>query len=315
MPASSEPTIATVGAGGERLGEIAGIFDAAIGDHRRVGLLRRLDAVHDRGELRHADAGDDARGADRARADADLDGVGAGVDQRLGAFAVATLPATTCTLFDILLDAVDGVEHHLRMAVRGVDHDEIDAGVDQRLGARIALVADRGRRGDAQPPLLVLAGVRIGDRLLDVLHGDQADAAILIVDHQQLLDAVLVQQPLGLVLADAFADGDQAILGHQLGDLLLRIGGEAHVAVGQDADQLAGLSSTTGMPEMRLSAISLSASASVASGWMVSGLTTMPVSNFLTCRTCAACSLRLEIAMDDADAAGLRHGDRHLRSR
>ena len=46
----------------------------------------RLDRLHDRGELGHADAGDDARGADRARADADLDGVGAGVDERLGAF-------------------------------------------------------------------------------------------------------------------------------------------------------------------------------------------------------------------------------------
>ena len=50
-------------------------------------FARRLDGVHDGGELRHADAGDDARGADRARPDADLDGVGAGVDQRPGAVA------------------------------------------------------------------------------------------------------------------------------------------------------------------------------------------------------------------------------------
>ena len=127
------------------------------------------------------------------------------------------------------------------MAVRGVDHDQIDAGFDQPLGAVITLVADRGRRGDAQPPLLVLAGVRIGDRLLDVLHRDQPDAAISRVDHQQLLDAVLMQQPLGFVLADAFADRDQPVLGHQLGDGLTHVGGEAHVAVGQDADQLAGL--------------------------------------------------------------------------
>jgi MFS family permease len=45
---------------------------------------------------------------------------------------------------------------------------------------------------------------------------------------------------------------------------------------------------------------------------MVSGLTTMPDSNFLTCRTWAAWP-RLEIAVDDADAAGLRHRDRHPR--
>ena len=126
------------------------------------------------------------------------------------------------------------------MAVRGVDHHEIDAGLDQPLGAVEALVADRGRGGDAQAPLLVLAGVRIGDRLLDVLHRDQADAAILVVDHQQLLDPVLVQEALGLVLADALAHGDEPLLGHQLGHLLARVGGEAHVAVGEDADELAG---------------------------------------------------------------------------
>ena len=41
---------------------------------------------------------------------------------------------------------------------------------------------------------------------------------------------------------------------------------------------------------MRWVAISARASASVWSGWMVSGLTTMPDSNFLTRRTWAACS-------------------------
>ena len=83
---------------------------------------------------------------------------------------------------------------------------------------------------------------RHGDvcRLLDILDGDQADAAILVIDHQQLLDAVLMQQPLGLVLADAFAHGDEIFLRHQFGNLLARIGGKAHVAVGEDADQLAG---------------------------------------------------------------------------
>ena len=41
--------------------------------------------ICDRRDLRHADAGDDARRADRARTDADLDAVGAVVDERLGA--------------------------------------------------------------------------------------------------------------------------------------------------------------------------------------------------------------------------------------
>ena len=107
------------------------------------------------------------------------------------------------------------------MAVRGVDHDHVDAGIDQPLGALEAVVADRGRGGDAQAALLVLAGERMRDRLLDVLDGDQADAAILVVDHQQLLDAVLVQQALGLVLADALAHRDEVFVRHQLGDRLV----------------------------------------------------------------------------------------------
>ena len=49
------------------------------------------------------------------------------------------------------------------------------------------------------------------------------------------------------------------------------------------------LPSTTGMPEMRLAFMTASASASVASGPIVNGFTTMPDSNFLTCRTSSAC--------------------------
>ena len=89
--------------------------------------------------------------------------------------------------------------------------------------------------------MFVLAGMRIGHRLLDVLHGDQTDAAILIVDHQQFLDPMLVQEALGLVLAHALAHRDQPLLGHQLGDPLPRISGEADVAIGENADELAGM--------------------------------------------------------------------------
>ena len=126
------------------------------------------------------------------------------------------------------------------MAVRGVDHDDVAFRLDQRHGARIAVFADAGRGGDAQAAALVLAGVGIFLRLLDVLDGDEADAAIGVVDDENLLDAVLMQQPLGLVRLHAFAHGDEIVLGHQLAHRLARIVGEAHVAVGQDADQLAG---------------------------------------------------------------------------
>src|SRR6516164_4333834 len=41
--------------GGDRLGEVAGEFDAAIGDHRHTRLAALGDGIDDRGELRDAD--------------------------------------------------------------------------------------------------------------------------------------------------------------------------------------------------------------------------------------------------------------------
>src|ERR1700724_4143431 len=100
------------------------------------------------------------------------------------------------------------------MAMRGIDHHEIDASLDQPLSARKAQIADGGRGGYPQASLLVLAGMRVGDRLLDILDGDEADAAILRIDYEQLLDPVLVQKALGFLLGDAFAHGDELLLRH-----------------------------------------------------------------------------------------------------
>ena len=66
-------------------------------------------------------------------------------------------------------------------------------------GARVALRPDAGGGGDAQPAEFVLVGERVGLRLVHVLDGDQSDAAVGVVHHQQLLDAVAVQQAPGLV--------------------------------------------------------------------------------------------------------------------
>ena len=90
-------------------------------------------ALGDRGDHRHADAGDDARGADRAGADPDLDGVDAEIAERSVASAVATLPATRSTFGVQLTDAAHHVEHALGVAVRRIDDEHVDAGVRRAL--------------------------------------------------------------------------------------------------------------------------------------------------------------------------------------
>ena len=107
------------------------------------------------------------------------------------ASGVATLPATTCTLLDKRLMRSTVPMHARRMPVGGVHHHHVHVGLDQRLGALVAVLAHADGGGDAQPAERVLHGGRIGLRLVHVLHGDEADAAVLLVHHQKLLDAVL----------------------------------------------------------------------------------------------------------------------------
>ncbi len=173
------------------------------------GGLRGFDSRHDGGELRHADAGDDARGADRARADTDLDRIRTGIDQRLGAISGGDVAGHDANRVRQLLDAGDRIENALRMAVRGIDDDQVDAGFDQTLGALEAIIADADGGGGAKTALRILGGVGVQLRLLDVLDGDEADAAAVAVDDQQLFDAVRVQQALGLLLVDVFLDRDR----------------------------------------------------------------------------------------------------------
>ena len=82
VPASRLPIITAVRPGRDRLDDVARGAHAAIGDRRHAALAAGGGGFQHRGELRHADAGDDARGADAARADADLHRVRAGLDQR-----------------------------------------------------------------------------------------------------------------------------------------------------------------------------------------------------------------------------------------
>ena len=115
VPANRRAEHHRVGTGGDRLGDVARVADAAVGDQRHAAAAERRGDVADRGDLRHADAGDDARGADRARADADLDAVGAARRPApRAASAVAMLPPITCDRRVLALDPAHPLEHALR---------------------------------------------------------------------------------------------------------------------------------------------------------------------------------------------------------
>jgi len=114
-----------VGAGSDRLGDVAGEPHPAVGDQRHAGFFEGRGDVLDRGDLGNADAGHDARGADRSRADPDLHGVGPGIDQRLGPVRGGDVAAITSALPEFFLTQRRPVEHALRVPMRGVDHDRV----------------------------------------------------------------------------------------------------------------------------------------------------------------------------------------------
>src|SRR5688572_9674977 len=187
-----------LGAGRDHLRDVAGEADAAVSDDRDVATLDAADGGENGGQLWHADAGDDAGRTDRADAHADLDGVGPGLHEGARAVFRADVAGDDVELGVLLLDVADGVQDVSGVAVRGVDGEYVDARADQRLDARLAIRPDADRAADAEAAALVLAGIRVVGGLLDVLHRDEAAEPHVVVDDEQLLDAVLVQDVLRL---------------------------------------------------------------------------------------------------------------------
>ena len=92
VPASIEPSITASAPGGDRLRDVSGVADAAVGDHRDVLAGERLRGVVDSRYLGHADAGDDTGRADRPGPDAELHRIRARIDERERAVAGRDVP-------------------------------------------------------------------------------------------------------------------------------------------------------------------------------------------------------------------------------
>ena len=90
---------------------------------------------------------------------------------------------------------------------------------------------------------LVTGGVGILHSLLNILNGDKALQAHVLVHNGELLNAVAPQDFLGVLQCGAHRRGDQVVLGHHVLDGLVKVAAlhKAHVPVGDDAHQHAVL--------------------------------------------------------------------------
>ena len=119
-----------------------------------VSLRRRgRGAVHDGGQLRHPDAGNDARGADGPRSDAHLHRIGTGLDEGEGGLGGRHIAGNHLYRVGKPLDVAYLLENAAGMAVGGIDDDRIDTGRDQRFGAGKAFRAGAGGSRRPQPAL------------------------------------------------------------------------------------------------------------------------------------------------------------------
>jgi hypothetical protein len=120
---------------------------------------------------------------------------------------------------------------------------------------------------------------------------------------------VLVQQALGLVAVDVLAHGDQPLLGHEGPHELGLVVGEAHVAVGQDAHELAAAALDHGNAG---DLVLLHQGERIGQGLFGMdghGIDDHARFELLDLAHFVGLARRLEILVDDTDAAGLRHGD------
>jgi hypothetical protein len=233
-----EPIIAVAAPAARAFREVAGELDPAIGDDRHAARLGGVRAGFDGGQLRHADARDDARGADRARADADFHGVSARVDQRFRGFPGGDVAGNDLHGIGNLLGARDSLCHRLGVSMRRVDDDRVRARLDQRGGTLKARVADRRGSSNTQATCSVLRGIRVHRGLVHVFHGQEAEALIVLVDDNEAFDPVLVQQAAGLFRRGLHFHRDD-VARHQVRDLLVHVFGKTGVAVRDDTDDLA----------------------------------------------------------------------------
>ena len=223
---------------------------------------------------------------------------------------VATLPATICTVFDI----------RLMRSIAASTPPEWPCAVSTTTTSTSAAISASTRRKPSSPTPVaaatrsrprVLHRIRVRLRLVHVLDGDQADAAPGLVGHHQLLDPVAVQQVPRLVRGDVGGRGDQVVPRHQLIDPRTRVVGEAHVAVGDDADQPARAALDH---RDAADAVLFLDGADIGQGLVgVDGDGVHHHAGFelLHPADLGGLFLRRHVLVDDADAAGLGHGDGH----
>src|SRR5216684_8548074 len=102
--------------------------------------MRNACTIMDGCDLWHADPGDDARGADRTRTNADLDRINASLDQSFCGLSSHDIPGNQLCLFaEEIFQSRHYLNNHMRMGMRSIDHQDINPFLDQGTAALLSV--------------------------------------------------------------------------------------------------------------------------------------------------------------------------------
>ena len=164
--------------------------------------------------MRHADTGDNPRGANRARPNTDFNGVRAGINQRLRPVFGRHITGHHLNGIGQRFNPRHRLANPLRMAMRRINNHQINTGINQRFRAGKAIIANSCRCGNPQTALLVFCCIRVQLRFFHIFDGNQTNAMIGVIHHQQLFNAVMVQKPLGFFMLDSLFHRDEIFMRH-----------------------------------------------------------------------------------------------------
>mmetsp|Transcript_8410 Transcript_8410/g.38241 ORF Transcript_8410/g.38241 Transcript_8410/m.38241 type:complete len:331 (+) Transcript_8410:1393-2385(+) len=177
------------GSEGERLGDVARVLDAAVGDDGNAKLRREVGALVDGGRLAAAHRAHLLRGADGAGTHADAESVGASLEEPLRLELGHDVTADDVELGDVRLEPLDHLNLVHGVALGGVEDDHVHTLRGESLGALLVRRAGADRGAAEEAALLVERG-RAGGReellRLDRRAGHQAHELALVVDHREL---------------------------------------------------------------------------------------------------------------------------------
>ena len=295
----------------DRLGDVSAGPDATVRDERNVVTSAGACTLGHGRELWYSDSRNDTGRTDGSRPHADLDRIGTRRDQILGAGRGGDIARDDVDIAHPLAHLADRGERLLHVTVRDVEDQGVRTGVHQRFCALQIVAAHADRSGHHQPPALVLCGVGALLELHQIAKGDEPDQASVIIDEGQLLDTRIAQDQRRLVRADADRRHDQPIgRCHDLRHTDRGVLTQQCVTPRQDADRTA-LCVDDNEPVDTVCA-------HLGHGALKCqiGPDRERVVDDECLGTFDACDLRhllldQEETMDDADASGARHRDRH----